>query len=107
MREQGGPLLRGLFESTRALYGDSPEALFAQTQVIIGPIISNIAVEWTFLPPTVGPITIRPEGPPAPLSFDIWEGYLEYFFELCGVPGTVDEARLSEAGRAAVIGIHW
>lgn len=107
MRDQGGPLLKGLFANTRALYGDAPEALFSQAQVIIGPIIRNIAVEWAFEPPRAGTLTIRPDGPPAPLSFAIWEGYFEYFFEMCGVQGTVEEAQLSEAGRAAVIRVRW
>ena len=107
MRDHGGPLLKGLFENTRALFGDSPDALFAQTQTIIGPIIRNIEVTWAFEPPRAGVLTIRPEGAPAPLSFAIWEGYFEYFFDLCGVQGTVEEARLSEENRAALIRVHW
>ena len=102
-----GPLLKVLFENTRALFGDSPDALFSQAQTIIGPIIRNIEVTWAAEPPRAGVLTIRPQGAPAPLSIAIWEGNFESFFEMCGVQGTVEKAQLSEENRAALIRVHW
>lgn len=107
MRGRGSPVVKRLFESTIALYGKTPEALFGQVALIVSPLISNIDVRWEPHGPRGGTIEIRPAGQPAPLSYAIWEGYLEYFFESCGVRGTVDEVQLAPDGLSGSIAVRW
>jgi hypothetical protein len=107
MRREGSRLLGGLFENTMALYGRTPDALFGQIATIVGPVVSRIDV--TYLPesPQSGFVEVRPAGQRTPLSYAIWEGYLHYFFDVCGTRGTVDEFVLAANGLSGTARVHW
>ena len=107
MRAEGARLLGGLFRNTMALYGSTPDAVFSQIATITGPVVSKIDLHYTPESPQSGHVEVRPAGPPAPLSYAIWEGYLMYVFDLCAVQGTVEEAVVAGDGLSGTIHVRW
>lgn len=107
MRDEGSKLLGGLFKNSMALYGQTPDALFGQIDTIIGPVVSQIIVSYAPESPRAGVVEVRPAGHSAPLSYAVWEGYLEYFFDVCGVHGTVDTFVLAPDGRSGRCRVSW
>jgi hypothetical protein len=107
MRDEGARLLGRLFVNTIACYGNTPEALLGEIATIVDPIVSKIEVQYT--PETLrsGFVDVRPAGRPAPLSYAVWEGYLEYFFEVAGVPGTVEQFVTAADGLSGRTRVHW
>jgi hypothetical protein len=107
MRDRGGQLLRSMFGSMMKLFGDGPEALFNQVDMIMSAVTANIEVKYLPESPRSGVISIRPTGRPAPLSYAIWEGYFEYFFEVSKTRGQVEITRLEADGLSGTIRVSW
>lgn len=107
MREAIGPLLQRLFDSTIALYGNEPDALFAQVGSIAAPMTRGSTLTWHPEGPRAGSIVIRPVDEPDPLAYAVWEGALLYFFDVAGKAGQVAAATIEDDGRSGRIRVSW
>ena len=107
MRGEGHALIGSLVENTFRLFGQTPEAVFSNLSMIVMPVVGNVDISWTQTEPRKGVVGLRPQGKPTVFAYAVWEGYLQYFFEACGTPGTVENAALAADQRSATIAVHW
>jgi len=101
------PLLRPLVDSTLAINGRTPAALFERLTLLAGPLIAGATMTWSPESEVSGTIEISYPGAPEPAVFSLWEGILEVLGEVCSATMAVEGLGLGDAGRTGRFRARW
>ena len=102
-----GQLLKRLLDLAFQIHGNRAEALFLEIATIAAPITRGFTVSYEPAPPQSGWVIIRPHSRPSAHAYDVWEGVLEYFFDVAGEAGQVADAVLNADGSEARVRVRW
>lgn len=106
-RGSTGRLLKPILQTTMAMHGRSPAALFTHLGSICRPLFKGL--EFSYAPESErsGTLTLRSAYRMNTASFAAWEGSLRILFDECGVPGTIGASAISENGHVGTMKVSW